>query len=86
MKKTLLAIAFVCLISCNKNGDFSKVTEGMTPEEVVKVVGEPEKQVDSKWLGVWYAYDQHIVVFKDGGVIKVASKAQMEKQMEKFNK
>ncbi|RXK57552.1 hypothetical protein ESA94_20350 [Lacibacter luteus] len=79
MKKITMLFLLPILMACgNQKKDFTKVTEGMTTDEVVKVVGEPEQKQNIVFGDIWM-YETHVVSFVAGKVMAVRDKAEFQK-------
>lgn len=75
----LLAITMV-LVSCG-SADFSQVKEGMSKEEVLKLVGEPSSSI-SMFGSTVMTYQSHVVTLENDKVLKCFTKEEYSKQID----
>ena len=88
MKKVIFfsLVVFCILFSCSNKKDFSGIKDGMTIEEVIKMVGEPQETLEMMPGIQWLKYKEgHLVIVEDGIVVNSVSQEQFEKGIQEFN-
>lgn len=85
MKKFLLVFVVVLLLACNKTVDLSLIEKGMTRNQVVKLIGEPNEEQEM-FMGIsWMFYDGgSIVIIEADTVVNCSTAEEMQKGFEEL--
>ena len=85
MKKIVVLLATIILISCSKSSDFSQIKVGMKASEVVELVGEPKTKTETGIAGSWWAYETHLVVIQADTVNECSTNEDVKKRMQEVS-
>ncbi|HMH32381.1 MAG TPA: hypothetical protein VK543_05085 [Puia sp.] len=85
MKKYLLIFTLVPLAACHRSKDFSKIKKGMKPDEVVQLVGTPERRQPMNTAEWWLYHDpeKHVVIINNDTVTNCTTQEEAIKVMER---
>jgi hypothetical protein len=85
MKKSPFLFTLILLAACHQSKDFSKIKNGMNPDEVVRLVGTPERRRPMN-TAEWWLYndpEKHIVIINGDRVTKCMTQEEAMKVMER---
>ena len=86
MKKIILLLSIaIMFISCGKKADFTKVKVGMTTNQLIELVGEPNTKTETGIAGNWWAYDTHLVVIQSDTVNELDTNENVKKRMQEVS-
>lgn len=69
MKRTLLMIATLLVVSCSSDKKYSQIQPGMTKQQVIATLGQPDGfKVENGAEVMRYSKDDHYVKLRNGRV------------------
>lgn len=88
MKKILFITSLALFISCSKSADFSKMKVGMTTNDLINLLGEPEDKTDLFGAEIWMYKDGktgHLITIINDTVAGFKGGSELEESLKDIN-
>jgi hypothetical protein len=88
MKKTLFILTIILFFSCSNSPDFSKIKTGMSTNELIKLVGEPDEKTNFFGAEIWLYKNKesvYMATILNDTLVKLQDKSEIENSLKNLN-